>query len=83
MRNRFTAAFVAIMLGAALTLTVTAQQPAHQGGAAASAQRRGTASAARPDRIAGHPNMNGIWQAINTANWDLESHSASATARKL
>jgi hypothetical protein len=22
------------------------------------------------------PNMNGIWQAINTANWDLQDHSA-------
>ena len=36
--------------------------------------------AARPNRIAGHPNLNGIWQAINTANWNLEGHSASATA---
>jgi hypothetical protein len=94
MRNRFTAAFVGIMLGAVVTLTVTAQQPARQGGAAAPAQagaptartvrggveRRGTPSAARRDRIAGHPNLNGIWQAINTANWDLESHAASATA---
>ena len=26
----------------------------------------------------GKPNLNGIWQAINTANWDLEGH-ASAT----
>src|SRR5690242_8013243 len=24
----------------------------------------------------GHPNLNGIWQAINTANWDLEGHAA-------
>src|SRR5439155_19680366 len=41
---------------------------------------RGRAPAARPDRIAGHPNLNGVWQAINTANWNLESHSASPTA---
>ena len=26
----------------------------------------------------GHPNLNGIWQAMNTANWDLEGHSAQA-----
>ena len=24
----------------------------------------------------GHPNLNGIWQAINTANWDLQEHAA-------
>lgn len=30
----------------------------------------------RPATIAGHPNFNGIWQAINTAYWNLEAHSA-------
>ena len=30
----------------------------------------------RPARIAGHPNVSGIWQAVNQANWNLESHSA-------
>jgi hypothetical protein len=24
----------------------------------------------------GHPNLNGIWQAMNTANWDLQGHAA-------
>jgi len=24
----------------------------------------------------GHPNINGIWQAMNTANWNLEAHNA-------
>lgn len=32
----------------------------------------------RPERIAGKPNLNGIWQALNTANWNLEGHSAQA-----
>lgn len=32
----------------------------------------------RPARIAGRPNVNGIWQALNTAHWNLESHSAEA-----
>lgn len=27
-------------------------------------------------RLAGKPNLNGIWQAMNSANWDLEAHSA-------
>jgi hypothetical protein len=26
----------------------------------------------------GHPNLNGIWQAMNSANWNLEGHSAQA-----
>jgi len=26
----------------------------------------------------GKPNLNGIWQAMNAANWDLEAHSAQA-----
>src|SRR5690554_1899904 len=30
----------------------------------------------RPARIAGKPNLNGIWQAMNTAYWNLEGHSA-------
>ena len=32
--------------------------------------------AARAARIAGQPNMNGVWQAIGTADWNLEAHSA-------
>src|SRR5689334_8975784 len=39
--------------------------------AAAQAQQ-----AQRPATIAGHPNFNGIWQAINSAFWNLEAHSA-------
>jgi hypothetical protein len=34
---------------------------------------------ARPARLAnGKPNLNGIWQALNTANYDILSHSAKA-----
>ena len=29
------------------------------------------------DRIEGRPNMNGLWQANSTANWNLEAHSAA------
>jgi hypothetical protein len=31
----------------------------------------------RPDRVGGHPNLNGIWQARNAAYWNLEAHSAA------
>jgi len=30
----------------------------------------------RPDTLEGRPNLNGIWQSLNTAYWDLEAHSA-------
>jgi hypothetical protein len=33
----------------------------------------------RAPRIAnGQPDLNGFWQALNTANWDLEAHEAAA-----
>jgi hypothetical protein len=31
------------------------------------------AQSSRPERIGGHPNLNGIWQAANTAYWNLEA----------
>jgi hypothetical protein len=33
---------------------------------------------ARPEQIGDHPNINGIWQAVNTANWNLEGQAAEA-----
>src|SRR5215472_9762026 len=30
----------------------------------------------RPPRIAGKPDLNGIWQVLNEANWDIEAHVA-------
>src|SRR5687767_13900030 len=39
------------------------------------AQERG-----RPARIGGKPNLNGIWQAVNEAHWNLEGHSAESLA---
>jgi hypothetical protein len=30
----------------------------------------------RPTTLLGHPNLNGIWRAMNTAYWNLEAHPA-------
>jgi hypothetical protein len=30
------------------------------------------------ERINGNPNLSGVWQAVNSANWNLEAHSAQA-----
>ena len=31
-----------------------------------------------PETINGQPNLSGVWQAMNVANWNLEAHSAEA-----
>ncbi len=46
--------------------------------AAALISSAGAQEVKRPDKIGGHPNLNGIWQAFNTAYWNLEAHSAEA-----
>src|SRR6266404_4835239 len=55
---------VALMTAAAIVLSVTAA--------------RAQPKLDRPARISGHPDFNGIWQALNTAYWNLEAHSAEA-----
>src|SRR5881628_1292707 len=58
----------AIVAATALLLTVSAAQAQPQ--------------LDRPERISGHPNFNGVWQALNTAYWNLEGHSAEALPGK-
>jgi hypothetical protein len=42
-----------------------------------SGQQAPAAAAARGiPRLNGKPDLNGVWQAVNTANWDLEPHAA-------
>ena len=69
MRNRLTiATLAASLLAVAVTLAQAPQAPA----------ARPAAPAYRAPRTAdGKPNLNGIWQAMNTANWDIEAHSAA------
>src|SRR5215471_3165657 len=61
MRNRFIGAIVA---AGAILLTGSA------------GQSQQLPQLDRLERISGHPNFNGIWQALNTAYWNLEGHSA-------
>ena len=39
------------------------------------------ASYRAPRAADGHPDLNGIWQAINTANWNVEAHPAAPGAQ--
>src|SRR5262245_18326132 len=63
-----TAAVSAIAAAICLSAPTTqAQQPVG----------RAQSAPARPPRAPdGHADLNGIWQAVNTANWDLQGHSA-------
>jgi hypothetical protein len=67
MRNRFmTVTRVTVIVAASSWLALAVTTAAGQAPAAYRAPR--TAD--------GKPNLNGIWQAMNTANWDIEAHSA-------
>jgi hypothetical protein len=67
MRNRFmTVTRVTVIVAASSWLALAVTPAAGQAPAAYRAPR--TAD--------GKPNLNGIWQAMNTANWDIEAHSA-------
>jgi hypothetical protein len=37
-----------------------------------------SAASKAPRTADGRPNLNGIWQSLNTANWDIQGHSAQA-----
>ena len=66
MRRRWHRGIRAVATAAALVFSVSA----------ADAQTQQPAQPERPARINGRPNFNGIWQALNTAYWNLEDHSA-------
>jgi len=44
---------------------------------AAAAQTAGGAAYVPPRTPSGHPDVQGIWQAMNTAAWDIQDHGAS------
>ncbi len=57
-----------------LALPLAAQAPAAKPAAAPA-----RATAGIPRMPGGKPNLNGIWQNMSAADWDLEDHSASAS----
>src|SRR5688572_2200507 len=78
MRNRFTGAMVAATIAAAAAVVSLSVTPiAGQAPAAGQGRAGGAAAPARLARIGKAPNVNGIYQAINSANWNLEDHSAA------
>jgi len=62
MPNRFESLMILTGLLWLAVTTATAQAPAYRA----------------PRTKDAKPNLNGIWQALNTANWNIEAHSAEA-----
>jgi len=61
--------------GAAAAPQAAPAAPAARGAAAPAAQAAAPAYRA-PRTGDGHPNLSGIWQSMNEANWNIEAHSA-------
>ncbi len=62
MRNRLTGTVLAVAMAAAVTVIPNALQAKDM---------------KQPATLAGHPNLNGIWQVMSGADWNLEAHSAT------
>ena len=60
MRDRLMRGSMVVMTGVAMVAVV------------ALSVARPTSQGTRVDRIDGRPNLSGIWQANNEANWDLQ-----------
>ena len=63
---------------AGLVALVSYASPSLFGQSRAPAAAQFTASYRAPRAADGHPDLNGIWQAFVTANWNLEDHEAQS-----
>lgn len=82
MRNRSIGVMVVLGVAAVIgSVWLAARLLEAQGPAAGEVPVPGQFPAYRAARTAdGKPNLNGIWQALTTANWDLEAHGAAPGA---
>ena len=75
MRNWFRTSMMAAGVAAVVSLAIL---PAVLRGQAPAGRGAAPAAARVPRTADGKPNLNGIWQAMVGANWNLEDHGASA-----
>ena len=75
MRNWFRTSLMAAGVAAVVSLAIL---PAVLRGQAPAGRGAAPAAARVPRTADGKPNLNGIWQAMVGANWNLEDHGASA-----
>jgi len=68
MRNRFKDPIFMVVIAVLVSVVWLAVKPTAQGAAFQAARLQGTSN----------PDLNGVWQTMNTANWNLEAHAASA-----
>ena len=61
---------VMLVISAAVVVAIFALAVSPTAGQAPAAYRA-------PRTADGHPDLNGIWQAVNTANWNIESHGVA------
>lgn len=85
MRNRLIGAILTaatIFWAVSAVQAQQAQQPPVRPAAPQAGRPSTPQQPARPAAVLGHPNFNGIWQALNTAYWNLEAHSAEGPTSK-
>jgi hypothetical protein len=83
LRSTLRSVCAALCTSLALVLTLAAQAQAQaQAQVQAQPQRQAQAQSRGPGGIPrlsnGKPNFSGVWQAMTTANWDIQTHGASA-----
>lgn len=71
MRNAFCGSILAAAVVVVMSIPAEGQSPAAGRGAAPATFRA-------PRAADGHADLNGIWQALNTANWNIQDHPAYA-----